>query len=220
MKRLLIVAIALLLVPTDLLAQAAPRDPSRWESDIKAFEEQDRRTPFPKGEIVFVGASSIVRWNLGEFFPDLKALNRGFGGSELSETAHFVDRTVLPHQPRIVVLYPGENDIARGVSPDAVAAAFERLVGTIHGALPRTKILVIGQKPTPARWRFNDQMLATNRLLRTFAAGRENITYISVEKAMLGPDKRPRPDLFIEDGQHMTRTGYEIWTDTLRPHLK
>jgi hypothetical protein len=41
-----------------------------------------------------------------------------------------------------------------------------------------------------------------------------------VEKAMLGPDKLPRPDLFISDGQHMTKAGYEIWTDIVRPHLK
>jgi len=161
-----------------------------------------------------------VRWNVAEFFPDLKVLNRGFGGSEMSETAHFVGRTVLPCEPRIVVLYPGENDIARGVSPETVAAGFERLVDAIHGALPKTRILVIGLKPTPARWRFNDQMLDTNRRLRAIAGGREGITYIGVEKAMLGADKLPRPDLFIEDGQHMTRAGYDIWTEIVRPHLK
>jgi lysophospholipase L1-like esterase len=105
-----------------------------------------------------------------------------------------VGRTVLPYEPRLVVLYPGENDIARGVSPETVAAGFQRFVATVHGALPRTRILVIGLKPTPARWRFNDQML--------------------------GADKLPRLDLFIEDGQHMTRAGYDIWTEIVRPHLK
>ena len=63
-------------------------------------------------------------------------------------------------------------------------------------------------------------MIETNRLLRGIAARNEQITYISVEKAMLGPDKLPRPDLFIGDGQHMTQAGYEIWTDIVRPHLK
>lgn len=212
-------AVAPLLVSVALLAQAAPRDPSRWEPNIAAFEEQDRRSPPPEGGIVFVGASSIVRWNVAEFFPDLMVLNRGFGGSEMADTAHFAARTVLPYEPRIVVLYPGENDIARGVAPETVAAGFERLVATVRGALPKTRILVIGLKPTPARWRFNDQMLETNRRLRAIASRHDGITYISVEKAMLGPDRLPRPDLFIEDGQHMTRAGYEIWTDIVRPHL-
>jgi lysophospholipase L1-like esterase len=215
-----ILAVLNLLAVASLRAQVAPRDPARWESDVAAFESQDRRSPPRKGGIVFIGASSIVRWNVAEFFPDLPVLNRGFGGSEMADTVHFAARTVLPYEPRIVVLYPGENDIARGVSPDTVAAGFEKLVTTVHTALPQTKILVIGLKPTPARWRFNEQMLETNRLLRAIAARRENITYISVEKAMLGPDKLPRPDLFIADGQHMTKPGYEIWTDIVRPHLK
>ena len=215
-----ILTIVSLFAVVSLRAQVAPRDPARWESNVAAFESQDRRAPPRKGGIVFVGASSIVRWNVAEFFPDLPVLNRGFGGSEMADTAHFAARTVLPYEPRLVVLYPGENDIARGVSPETVAAGFERLVATVHTALPQTRILVIGLKPTPARWRFNDQMIETNRLLHAIAASSEKITYISVEKAMLGPDKLPRPDLFISDGQHMTRSGYEIWTDIVRPHLR
>ena len=214
-----ILRIAPLLLSIGLLAQTPPRDPVRWEPNVAAFEQQDRQKAPAKGGIVFVGASSIVRWNVEEFFPDLNVLNRGFGGSEMADTAHFAPRTVLPYQPRIVVLYPGENDIARGASPETVAAGFERFVTTVHSALPQTRILVIGLKPTPARWRFNDQMLDTNRRLRDIARRHDGITYISVEKAMLGADKLPRPDLFIEDGQHMTRPGYEIWTDILRPHL-
>jgi lysophospholipase L1-like esterase len=212
--------VALLLLSVGLLAQTPARDPLRWEPNVAAFEKQDRQSPPPKGGIVFVGASSIVRWNVREFFPDLKVLNRGFGGSEMADTAHFAARTVLPYEPRTIVLYPGENDIARGVSPDDVAAAFERFVATVHGTLPQTRILVIGLKPTPARWRFNGQMLDTNRRLRDIATRHDRITYVSVEKAMLGSDKLPRPDLFIADGQHMTRAGYEIWTDIIRPHLE
>jgi lysophospholipase L1-like esterase len=219
-RRVIPVIAALLLASPSLSAQAPPLDPARWESDVAAFEAQDRRSPPPKGGIVFVGASSIVRWDVAEFFPDRPVINRGFGGSELADTAHFVSRTVLPYEPRIVVLYPGENDIARGVAPADVAAAFEQFVGTVRGALPETRILVIGLKPTPARWRFNDQMLETNRRLRETAARHAGIRYISVEKAMLGPDKRPRPDLFVSDGQHLNRAGYEIWTDIVGPHLQ
>ena len=209
-----------LLVSGSAWAQVAPRDPARWEPSIKAFEEQDRQDMPPKGGIVFVGASSIVRWDIGGFFPDLKVLNRGFGGSEMADTAHFAARTVLPYDPRLVVLYPGENDIARGVLPQTVVEGFERFVATVHQALPRTRILVIGLKPTPARWKFNDAMLETNRLLRAVAARHEAVTYVGVTQAMLGADHLPRPDLFIEDGQHMNRAGYEIWSEIIRPHLE
>jgi lysophospholipase L1-like esterase len=214
-----VAATLLLLVSVSLRAQVAPRDPARWEPSIKAFEEQDRQHMPAKHGIVFVGASSIVRWDVAAFFPDLKVINRGFGGSEMADIAHFAHRTVLPYEPRLVVLYPGENDIARGVSPQTEVEGFERFVATVHGALPKTKIFVIGLKPTPVRWKFNDAMLETNRLLRAAAARHESVTYIGVTQAMLGPDGLPRPDLFIEDGQHMTRAGYEIWSEIIRPHL-
>ena len=102
-RRVIPVIAALLLASPSLSAQAPPLDPARWESDVAAFEAQDRRSPPPKGGIVFVGTSSIVRWDVAEFFPDRPVINRGFGGSELADTAHFVSRTVLPYEPRIVV---------------------------------------------------------------------------------------------------------------------
>src|SRR5678815_4096979 len=102
-----------------------PQAPDRWEPDIQKFEAQDKQHPPPKGGIVFVGASSIVRWNLAESFPDLKnAINRGFGGSEMADSAKYASRVVVPYAPRTVVLYPGENDIARGTTPETVGAGF------------------------------------------------------------------------------------------------
>jgi lysophospholipase L1-like esterase len=37
---------------------------------------------------------------------------------------------------------------------------------------------------------------------------------------MLGPDGRPRPELFRPDRLHMTRAGYAIWRDAVAPYLK
>src|SRR5215510_11942563 len=55
------------------------RPPSVWEETIAKFEAADRTSPPPTGGIVFIGASSIVRWNLREYFPELgaRAINRG-----------------------------------------------------------------------------------------------------------------------------------------------
>jgi hypothetical protein len=136
--------------------QQPPRtspDPNRWEPAIQKFEEADKLNPPAKGGIVFVGASSIVRWNLDESFPDLKgiAINRGFGGSEMADAAKYANRVVVPYAPGVVVLYPGENDIARGVTADTVGAGFRQFYNTVHGALPSARIVAIGLKPTPVQ---------------------------------------------------------------------
>ena len=129
-------------------------DPNRWEPAIQKFEEADRLNPPPKGGIVFYGASSIVRWDLEQSFPDLKgvAVNRGFGGSDMADAARYANRVVVPRAPRVVVLCPGENDIARGVTADIVGSGFRQFYDTVHAALPQTRIVAIGLKPTPVRW--------------------------------------------------------------------
>jgi len=36
---------------------------------------------------------------------------------------------------------------------------------------------------------------------------------------MLGPDGKPKPDIFVEDQLHMNAAGYAIWTEVIRPYL-
>ena len=66
----------------------------RWDAAIQKFEDQDKVSPPPQNGIVFIGASSIVRWNLPEYFPELgaKAINRCFGGSQSVDSVRYVER--------------------------------------------------------------------------------------------------------------------------------
>jgi lysophospholipase L1-like esterase len=200
--------------------QRTTPDPNRWEPAMQKFEEQEKASPSPKGEIVFWGASSIVRWNLHESFPDLKAINRGFGGSEMADAARYASRIVVPLKPRIVVLYPGENDIARGVTAETVGAGFQQFVKNVHDPLPQTKIIAIGLKPTPVRWQFFEEGRKANRLIKAYCERQTGCTYVNVEPEMLGKDGHPRPELYVSDGEHMTPEGYKIWTRLVTPLLR
>ena len=167
--------------------QPAAPDPDRWEATIKKFEEQDRVSPPPKGEIVFTGASSIVRWDLPQSFPDLKVINRGFGGSEMADAARYASRIVVPYSPRIVVLYEGDNDIGRGVPPEKVEAEFERFVQVVHGGVPQARIVVIAVKPSILRWAVYDNMKKANALMRAYIEKHKGLEYVEVGRRCLEP---------------------------------
>src|SRR5262245_35974899 len=215
-----IVAIStLLFVATTGAQQQTARDPNRWEPNMQKFEEQEKASPSPKGAIVFWGASSIVRWNLPEYFPGMTVINRGFGGSEMADAARYAPRVVVPYAPRVVVLYPGENDIARGVTAEAVGEGFQHFYQTVHGALPNARIVDIGLKPTPVRWQFIDEMRKANRLIRGYCEGHPGCVYIDVHPDMLGGDGKPKPELYVADGEHMTPAGYAIWNRLVRRYL-
>lgn len=220
MRRVMMLVLAAVCSATLGVTAQQPADPNRWEPAIQKFEAEDKANPPAKGGIVFIGASSIVRWNLSESFPDLKAVNRGFGGSEMADSARYASRVVLPHAPRVVVLYPGENDLSRGSTPATIGAGFRTFYDVIRTALPKTRIVAIGLKPTPARWHLTEQMHEANKLIRSYCESNSACVYVDVWPAMLGPDAKPKPEHFVADGQHMTPEGYKVWTELVRPLLK
>ncbi len=221
MRRVMTLVLASVFAATLGLTAQQPIDPNRFEPAIQKFEAEDKATPPLKGGILFIGASSIARWtNLAESFPDLRVVNRGFGGSELSEAVKYAPRAVVPHAPRIVVLYAGENDLNRGVTPDTIASDFDKFLQLIHTSLPATRTVVIGLKPSLLRWKLRDGMHQTNTLIRTQCAADRKCTYVDPWPSMIGKDGTPKPEFFVDDGLHMTPAGYKAWTEMLRPHLR
>jgi lysophospholipase L1-like esterase len=220
MRQVVMLVLAAVCGATLGVSAQQPADPNRWEPAIQKFEAEDKANPPAKDGIVFIGASSIVRWNLSESFPDLNAVNRGFGGSEMADSARYASRVVLPHAPRVVVLYPGENDLSRGTDPATIGAGFRTFYSVIRTALPKTRIVAIGLKPTPARWHLTGQMHEANKLIRSHCESNTACVYVDVWPSMLGPDGKPKSEHFIADGQHMTPEGYKVWTALVRPHLQ
>lgn len=196
-----------------------PKGPERWEPAIQKFEEQDRDAPPERGGILFVGSSSIRFWDLDQHFSDLTPLNRGFGGSEVADAVHFADRIVLPYQPRMIVMYAGDNDIAGGKTPCEVHHDFEHFVDLVHDKLPETKIVYVAIKPSIARWKLVHRMRAANALILATCLENDRLEFVDIDTPMIGDNGEPRPELFINDGLHLSDEGYRLWTSLVMPHL-
>ena len=205
----------LVLAPAALAGQQG----GPWEAAIAEFEAADRISPPPSGEIVFVGSSSIRLWDVEKYFPGLRIINRGFGGSQLSDAVRYAERIVIPYKPRIVVVYAGDNDIYGGMTSEEVAVNFEQFVRVVRAKLPEVRIVFIGIKPSLQRWDVVERMRLANEIIRGYAEHDDNIAFVDVDHAMLGWDETPRRELFVADGLHLTAHGYELWSALLRPLL-
>ena len=196
-------------------------DPERWEPTIRKFEEADKVTPPPQNGIVFIGASSIVRWNLAESFPELepRAINRGFGGSLAADSTRYAERIVIPYKPRKVIFYAGDNDIEAGRTPEQIAGDFTAFEQKVHAALPSTDIVFISIKPSIRRWPWIEQIKAANALVQNYCGKHAHMSFVDIVPQMIGPDGKPRKELLLDDGLHMTPAGYKVWNDALRPLL-
>jgi lysophospholipase L1-like esterase len=211
MQRVFAILILFASTLTAQLARAA--EPfAKWEPEIQKFEAADRAQMPPKGAILFVGSSSIRFWtNLVESFPKKQIIQRGFGGSTMADALHFADRIILPYEPKEIVIYEGDNDLAGGKTPEQVVAEYQQLVEKIRAKLPKTKIWFISVKPSPSRWKLEAQARQLNAQIEWWSKAHKNVGYIDVWNPMLGPDGAPRPDIFREDKLHMNADGYEIW---------
>jgi len=213
------VVLFILLISVATLAEQP--NTNRWETAIQAFEMQDKENPPKPGAVLFVGSSSIRLWNtLATDFPDIDVLNRGFGGSEISDLVYYAKRIIIRYQPRLMVVYSGDNDIAGGKNPQTVLQDFRALVEAVHDTLPDTRIALIAIKPSIARWDKVEQMKKANELLQDFIEKNPMLEYIDIFTPMIGKDGKPRAELFIDDGLHLNAEGYKLWVEKVRPWMK
>jgi lysophospholipase L1-like esterase len=200
-----------------LLARAAePALP--FASEIAAFKAADARHAPPIGAVLFIGSSSIVKWRtLADDFAGHDVINRGFGGSQISDVLLYPDDIVFPYRPRAIVFYCGGNDIHLGKSPERVFSDFKSFVETVHKTLPKTKIYFISIAPNPSRFAEVGKVRRANKLIEEFCGdGSRRTEFIDIFPLMLQPDGSPRPELYVADRLHMTPAGYAVWTSVVR----
>jgi lysophospholipase L1-like esterase len=204
-------------------AQSEPQDShdsSKWNKAIVEFERQDEKATPAQNGILFVGSSSIRMWDVKASFPDLPVINRGFGGSQLADAVHFIDRIVLKHKPQVVVMYAGDNDLSAGKSAERIFADFAEFVAILKKQLPECRLCYVAVKPSIKRWKLIDRIHETNALVKGYCDMHPDLEYIDIVTPMLGDDGKPRPELFAKDGLHLNAEGYKLWNKTLRPALK
>ena len=219
LKAVLLAAVSIAGLAAPARAQA-PVAGDRWAKEIAAFASEDAARPFPEGGIVFVGSSSIRLWDLATAFPGRPVLNRGFGGTQIADSVRHVERLVLRHRPATVVFYAGDNDISAGRTPAQVHADFRAFVAKVHAVLPRTRIAFVAIKPSLARWALIAKVREANRLIRADCDRDDRLGFVDVDGPMLGWDGKPRPDLFVQDGLHLSAKGYALWNVLLAPFLE
>ncbi len=204
-----------------LLSPFAFAAPDAWLKEIDALTANDAAQPPAKDGVVFVGSSSIRLWTtLAEDFPGVPVINRGFGGSELADSVFYLDRVVLPYQPRLVVVFAGSNDLKNGKTPETIAADFKAFRTKLHAALPQAKLLYISITLAPSRANIHDAMRTANKLIASDCATTPRCTFMDINAPMAGDKPAPGPELFVEDQLHLNPAGYAIWTKVLAPHLK
>jgi lysophospholipase L1-like esterase len=191
---------------------------TRWEA--RRLEHALKETK--QGEsrpVVFYGSSSIRLWStLAEDLSAPDVVNLGFGGSTLADCVLYFERLVLPRNPRSLLLYAGDNDLGEGLSAQDVVDSFRALIRKVDHHLGPIRFAFLSIKPSPARWYLIEAIRQANAAILEDLSAKTHCTYIDIVEPMLGPSGRPRPELYAEDGLHLSPAGYKVWTAEILKH--
>ena len=203
---------------SEVHAQAYLSEATRWTT-------QDALDPVASGPIVFVGSSSIRRWErLTADFHDYEVLQRGFGGSQLEDLNFWINELVIDYAPRAVVIWSGTNDLSTGEPVTEVFSDFTTLMTTLQTQLPNTDVFYLGVTrtlgnggTTTVRDDFNAQAQAYME-----DVSRPKLHYIDLPSAFYAlnpPDDLAFRGLYV-DGGHLNKAGYAFWDELIRPEVE
>ena len=195
---------------------------SPFYDEIQHFKRQDS-AHFPlQNAILFVGSSSFRKWeDVQSYFPDKKIINRGFGGSELSDLIRYANMIIIPYHSKQIVIYAGENDLAYSdtITPAIVLSRVKTLFTLIRSALPEVPIIYVSIKPSPSREKLMPEMEEANKMIKKFILIKKKAVFIDVYHKMVDKHSKPIPGIFLQDNLHMNAKGYHIWQKAIAPYL-
>ena len=169
--------------------------------------------PGLRPKVVFYGSSTFTGWpNLAVCFPQVQAVNLGFGGSTLAACAWFFERVVPAHRPDVLLLYAGDNDLGDGRTAEEVVLFFDHLLAAIRVRLGPIPVGFVAIKPSPVRQSLRAAIGQANGIIRQrVAAAGPPLYYLDLYTPMLDELGLPRPALYAPDGLHLSSQGYALW---------
>ena len=186
-----------------------------FAAEIAKFEAEDAAIAPVSGQIMLYGSSTFRLWQTAATdcaFKEYKVVNRGFGGSQTVDAIRYFERIVVPHRPKYLFFYEGDNDLNAGKSVDSVYQDIALFVKNLRKTLPNTRFIFCTVKPSLSRIALFDKQKDLNKRVWQLAKQTKNMYYLDMVTPMLDATGQPNPTLFIQDKLHMNADGYALWT--------
>jgi hypothetical protein len=224
MNRRLSLVLLCLLSAACVFAQSRPTTKPhnyvRWEKEMMRLAKEDAANPPPHGALMFVGASSIVKWTtLQHDYPDAKIVNHAFGGSMICDSTYFADRIIFPFEPKMIFIRAGGNDLHGGKSVEETFQDYKDFVAKMRTKLPDVPIVFFSQSPAPARWDERDKVKQLNELVKAYTDQTQGLKYCEMYDLSVNPDGNPRKDIYVADQLHFNEAGYKLLAERVRPFI-
>jgi lysophospholipase L1-like esterase len=183
-------------------------------------EEVKRRLLSESFGAITLGDSIMEGWGprILESAFDQPTLNSGFGMDGTEQLLWRIQSMDWSHQkPQFVLLLVGTNDLK--FSACSVVQGVLSVVRAVHGVLPGAKVIVTSILPRGENMLEHDfEIVQVNKDLAA-AQSEQRFRFFNVHDIFLC-DHRTPCELFQPGNLHLTATGYQLLTDSLRQFLR
>ncbi len=164
-------------------------------------------------KFLFLGDSLIEYFDWQERFPDHKIWNLGMAGESVEGLLSRVVRVkqVCPEADMIFIM-SGINNVAMG---DTEFIDFYRIIlEKLSSAYPDAKKFINSLLPVLTDFISNESVCHVNESLKKLAQG-VSAEYIDIYSRFVDTKGRPVREYLLVDGIHLSRNGYDVWSNVI-----
>ncbi|REK17238.1 MAG: GDSL family lipase [Planctomycetota bacterium] len=206
-------------VPTTVKAVPHVRQMARHEKINERVKQGDI-------DLVFIGDSITQGWEGNgkdvwkKYYDKRNAANLGIGGDRTQHVLWRLENGNIDGiSPKLAVLMIGTNNSnGNDNTAEEIGAGITAIVEKLRKELPEMKILILaifprGEKPSPQREKNAKASEIASKL-----ADDEMVYYLDIGPNFLEEDKTLTREV-MPDLLHLSPKGYEIWAESIEPHV-
>lgn len=174
--------------------------------------------PRTSGGVLFIGSSTIERFDLARHYPLAKGVNRGIGDEDLAGLGARAVKTVRQVQPEAIVLYAASVDFRRHLTPPGqIVRGVESLLAELREASPGVPMGLIEILPERVMDEtMAERLEATNRALAELVVRTPDVDWIRTSRApVVDPETGRLSPEHSADRLHLNDAGYRELRDWL-----
>ena len=178
-------------------------------------------------DIIFIGDSIIEYYPLQELLGTSKAIvNRGIRGYQTGLLLDNLDAHLYGDAVDQIVILIGTNDIGKDIPMNEALNNLESVIQTISRDYPLSQIKLVSILPVnegedfkqTVYIRTNEKIKAWNQAYQDLASAYMQVEFVPVFENLLDQKSQLKSD-FTTDGLHLSVSGYQALSNTLKKYI-
>ena len=166
-------------------------------------------------DIAFLGDSLTDGYDVENFYPQYKVVNRGIGGDRTYNLKDRISVSAYDLKPKVVVMLIGANNFK------TMFDDYEDIVQGLKTNLPDTKIVLLSLTAMSGElWGKNNSIACLNNVKIELIAEKYGCTFVDLFTPLFDLHTNGLYSEFTTDGGHLNQAGYVKVTSILTPVLE